>query len=122
MSAEPHLVYVVDDEASVRRSLGRLLTSNGLRRREFASGRELLADERCAEATCFVVDIYMEEMNGYELAKRLEIVAAGSPVILMTARAEESTRWRKEAPAAVALLIKPFSEQELVAVLEQALG
>jgi FixJ family two-component response regulator len=118
---QAHLVYVVDDELSVCRSLGRLLRSLGLRSREFGSARELLTDEGCAEAACFVIDVHMPEMGGYELVKRLEEAAPASPVILITARAEESDRWREKAASALVLLLKPFSDQELITALKQAL-
>lgn len=122
MSSGLPLVHVVDDDPSVGRSLGRLLRSLGLRARTFASGKELLGDARRSEAACFVVDVHMPEMNGYELAKRLGEVAPESPVIFITARVEETDRWQEQPAAAVALLLKPFSESELVAALRKALG
>ncbi len=122
MFSEADLIYVVDDEASVRRSLGRLLRSLGLRSLEFASGAELLADERCAEASCILIDVHMPQMTGYELARRLSAAAPNSQIIFITALAEELDRWRTEDTSAIALLLKPFSEEELRAALRPALA
>lgn len=122
MSSKLPLVYVVDDEPSVRRSLARLLRSLGLESREFASGPELLAHDQRAEAASLVVDIHMPRMSGYDLVENLAAAGLSIPVIFITARAEEVDRWQEKPSAAVALLIKPFSEGELVAALERALG
>ena len=118
---ERQLVYVVDDEPSVRRALGRQLRSLGYRSREFASGRELFASGRWAKAACLVVDINMPDMNGYEVARRLAEAAPASPVILITGFTDELERWRLQKTSAINLLLKPFVEQELIEVLRQAL-
>ena len=120
-TTEPKLVYVVDDEPSVRRALGRLLRSLGYRSREFASGHGLLTRGRFDTAACFVIDINMPQMNGYELSRRLEKAAPNTPIILITAGVEEQERWREEKTAAVGLLLKPLSERQLTTALKEAL-
>lgn len=120
--SEAHTVYVVDDEASVRRSLCRLLRSLGLVSRPFASGTELLSDEHLAEAACIVVDIHMPEMDGYELARRLAVTAPDSGIIFISAAARELDHWRSLGTPAIALLLKPFSEEELSAAVRQAVS
>lgn len=122
LSCPAPLVHVVDDDPSVRRSLGRLLRSLGLRAGSFASGPELLSAAPRDEAECFVVDVHMPGMSGYELAQQLAEARPDSPVILISAHMEEANRWMREAPKAVAFLLKPFSERELVTALDRALG
>lgn len=122
MTADPQLICVVDDEPSVRRALGRHLRSLGYSSRQFGSGQELLANGRCDDVGCFVIDISMPEMNGYEVARRLKETAPDTPVILITAREEERERWRAQGTSAIGLLLKPFSNRELTAALKLALG
>lgn len=122
MRATGPLIQVVDDDASVCRSLSRLLQSLGLQSRTFLSGREMLSNEKHSEARCTIVDVHMVEMNGYEVAQRLYDEEPDSLVIFMTADREQTNLWRKETPTGVALLLKPFTETELTAVLELALG
>jgi FixJ family two-component response regulator len=122
LEAKRPLIHIVDDDVSVGRSLGRLLRSHGLRTLEFSSGGELLAQERAEEADCSIVDVHMPGMSGYELATELKGSASQSRIIFISARAEELERWRSSAPTATTLLLKPFSEAELLTALEKALG
>lgn len=122
MNPDSALVHIVDDDSSVCRSLGRLLRSLGLRFGAFASGDELLADSRRSEAACLIIDVHMPRMGGYALARRLAEAGVYSPIIFITAQAPEADRWQAHQPPAVALLVKPFSEAELIAALELALG
>jgi FixJ family two-component response regulator len=116
------LVVVVDDDPSVRRSLGRLLRSFGFRSREFAAGAELLASAELSAADCFILDVHMPEMDGYELTNRLTAVRPDAPLLLITARIEELERQGKDPSPALALLLKPFSDDQLLGAIEQALG
>ena len=116
------LVCVVDDDPSVVRSLGRLLSSYGLRTRQYTSPQTFLRQKGYADADCLILDIHMPQMSGYELANRLSRESPEVPIILITAQAEELNRWQDTASAAIALLIKPFSHRELGTSLERALG
>jgi FixJ family two-component response regulator len=121
-SPEIPLICVVDDDPSVVRSLGRLLASYGLTSRPFTSPQRFLAEEGFSGANCLIVDIHMPRMSGYELANQLADERPDLPIIFITAQSEERDRWRHRAGSAVALLVKPFSDQELTSSLEQALG
>lgn len=115
------LVYIVDDDPSVGRSISRLLRSYGLNSRQFTCPESFLAEAAYSEVNCLIVDIHMPRMNGYELANRVAEEAPELPVIFITAHAEERDHWKSKADSAVALLVKPFSEGELNAALETAL-
>ena len=119
---EDQMVLIVDDDPSVLRALSRLLRSYGVRSRTFSSGPELLADPHHSEADCFVVDVHMPVMNGYELANKLAGTTPGSPIVLISAHVEEVEQWQDKAEMASALLVKPFSGSELMTALAQALG
>lgn len=94
----------------------------GLRQRTFVSGPELLAAIDCSKPSCFVVDVHMPLMGGYELAAQLAEVAPEVPVVFITAHGDEVHRWRERSSTAVALLIKPFSEADLDDALRTSLG
>ena len=64
----------------------------------------------------------MPGMNGYELASRIAEESPELPVIFITAQGEEVDRWPTVSTSAVALLVKPFSEEEPIAALKKALG
>ena len=115
MSNTP-LVCIVDDDASVRRALQRLLRSCGVASRVFASARELLADDRRRDAACFLLDVQLPGMNGFELADRLAAEGTGVPVIFITAHLEGVA---EGSPALHGrpLLAKPFDDRELLAAL-----
>ena len=115
------IVGVVDDDASVRRALGRLLRSYGIEAMTFGSAAELLGDPRRRDAGCLLLDVRMPAMNGFELARRLAAEETAAPVIFITAHAEE-TDARARAAGGRALLKKPFDERDLVAALRDAIG
>ena len=121
MSTSPPIVCVVDDDPSVLRALRRLLRSFGLDPAAFASAGELLSDPRRRRAACFLLDVQMPAMNGFELAARLAAEKAAAPVIFITAHPEE-TDDRALAAGGSALLRKPFEDCDLVAALGRAIG
>ena len=115
------IVCVVDDDSSVRRALGRLLRSYGVRPITFGSAEELLGDPRRRDAACFLLDVQMPAMGGFELARRLAAEETAAPVIFITAHVEETDAlaW---AAGGRALLRKPFDDRDLVAALRDAIG
>ena len=86
MIEEQH-VFIVDDDAEVRDSLGLLLESAGLRSHSYASAREFLADGM-PKAGCVVADIRMPDMSGLELQEEIVRRDAHLPVIIITAHAD----------------------------------
>jgi FixJ family two-component response regulator len=121
MSPQAPLVSVVDDDESVRESLPDLLREFGCAVRAFESAESFLASGAADETRCLILDISMPGMSGPELYRELRRRGMSTPVIFVTARADETVRHSVLAMGAIACLFKPFSEQELRSALDAAL-
>ena len=118
----PPLVAVVDDDFSVRESLESLIRSVGMRVRVFASAEQFLNSPHPDSYDCLILDIRMPGMSGTELHRHLRSKGFKVPVIFITAHAEDQeTRARAHSAGAVAYLIKPFEEDELLGAVHIAL-
>ena len=106
-------VDIVDDDASVRKALGRLLNSVGLVFRAHDSAKAYLESADREAAACLLLDIHLPEMSGIELLEHLSEVAPDLSVICMTGRDEPDIEDRVRAVGACACLRKPFDEGEL---------
>jgi FixJ family two-component response regulator len=102
-------VIVVDDDASVRRSLRRLVQSAGYAVETFGSAREFLDWLPGGRAACLVLDVHMKEMSGFDLQERLAV-----PIVFITSHDEAATRARIERSGAAAHLWKPFDDEALL--------
>jgi two-component system, LuxR family, response regulator FixJ len=103
------VIAIVDDDVAVRRSLNRLVRSAGFVVKTFASARQFLEWLPRGRAACLVLDVYMNEMSGFDLQDRLTV-----PIIYMTARDDAPTRERIEKSGAAGHLRKPFDERALL--------
>ena len=119
--AEAPLIFIVDDDASVRRSTGRLVRSLGMRAETFASAEGLLNSERLAEAACLILDVRMPNMDGPELQRRLRENRQRIPVVFISARATKEEEDRALRSGAVAFLRKPVRKDALLRVIHMAL-
>jgi hypothetical protein len=72
-TTEAPLIFIVDDDVSVRRSTGRFVRSLGMRAETFASPQDLLNSGRVAEATCLILDVRMPNIDGPDLQRRLSV-------------------------------------------------
>jgi FixJ family two-component response regulator len=113
------IVCVVDDDESVRESLTGLLRSFGFDTYPFASGEDFLAASVRRRADCVILDVTMPGMSGAEVQERL-LSEGPPPIIFITARIEDSLRARLLARGAVACLVKPFQEGDLLRALKVA--
>lgn len=117
------LVSIVDDDASVRKSLDRLIRSARLEVNVFASAEEFLDSNHSRSSDCLILDIRLPGMSGVELHRHL--IAGGSkvPVIFITAHGSDD-RARSEAASewTVAYFTKPFSGDELLEAINLALS
>jgi FixJ family two-component response regulator len=113
------VVYVVDDDASVRRALTRLLRAYGLQTMAFASAEAFLQIEFRKPEACLILDIQMPGMTGWELLAELKAAGRMLPVIIITAYHEEPTPERMQQAGIVAYLRKPFDEQALLEALQR---
>src|SRR5438132_1467881 len=98
------IIAIVDDDASVRRSLLRVVRSAGYKAETFVSTREFLDWLPRNQAACLVLDVQMAEMNGFDLQNRLTV-----PIILITAHDDASTLERIEQSGAAGLRRKPIT-------------
>ena len=120
-TSEAPLVFIVDDDASVRRSTERLIRSSGMRAESFASAQDLLSSERAVEAACLIVDVRMPGIDGLELARRLRANAQRTPMVFFSAQATQEEEERALRSGAVAFLRKPVSKDALLHVIHRAL-
>ena len=119
-SASPPLIAVVDDEASVRKALGRLLRAAGFESRLFASGHEFLEACRKEPPDCVVLDLHMPEMSGLEILRRMNGSGLFLPMVLITADDESGRCQRLLDEGAVAWLRKPLDGPQLIQRVEHA--
>ena len=107
-------VYIVDDEDSIRRALGRLMRSAGLDCESFATGEEFLNHLPAGAQGCLVLDIRMPELTGHDVMARLRHREVDIPVIALSAQDDTSTRERARELGAVAFFRKPVDDQALL--------
>jgi FixJ family two-component response regulator len=115
------VVYVVDDDESVRESLVELLLSAGLPTEAFGSAEEFLARSAPERAACLILDVTMPGMSGPELQERLLREDTAIPIVFITAMSEERVRTRVLERGALAWLVKPFGDEELLGAVQVAL-
>jgi len=116
------VVCVVDDDASLRRSVRNLLSSVGFQVETFASAGEFLESPHRATAGCLVLDLRMAGMKGLDLLKHLAATGSRVPVIILTAHGDEEARRQSLEAGAVAFLGKPFLSDALLDAVRTALG
>ena len=120
-AAKP-VVYIVDDDASVRRALTRLLRSAGLEAAAFDSAEAFLQAGRQEQPGCLVLDVRLAGMTGLELLDQLTAAGIALPVIIITAHDDAQVRTRAARAGVVAYLRKPFDDHALLAAIQRALG
>lgn len=116
---EAQLVNVVDDDALVLRSLGRLLRSAGFAVRTFPSSQDFLAQNAAAQPGCLVLDLTMPGLSGLELQERL---GDAFPVVFLSGNADVPASVRAMKAGAVDFLTKPVDREQLLAAVRIALG
>src|SRR5262245_44738127 len=119
-SATP-VVFIVDDDASVRRSLEMLIRRAGYQPRTFASAREFLACERTAAPSCLVLEVTLPDLDGFELLEGIADSGLGMPTIFMTEKGDVPTAVRAMKAGAVEFMTKPLAESVLLDAIEGAI-
>lgn len=120
LTASP-LICVVDDDDSVRVSLEGLLRSLGHRVETFDSAAAFLSSEARGAADCVISDLQMPDMTGIEMKEALVAGGSETPVILITAFADEAQKRRAEQAGVTCFLPKPFAGKTLIDCLNRAL-
>jgi len=122
MAKKQRMVYVIDDDESVRRALERLLRSGSLSAETFASPEEFLAEPRQNENSCIVADIRMPGSTGFDLQHRLTEHHIKIPVIVVSASDDAQVRERARELGAVAFFQKPVDDQALLDAVSWAIS
>jgi FixJ family two-component response regulator len=115
------LSVVVDDDESVRESLPDLLREFGFAARAFSSAHEFLASGCVDDTSCLILDIAMPIMSGPELQQELKRRGKQIPIIFITGRKDETVHAQVLKQGAAGFLLKPFSDEALLAAINQAL-
>jgi FixJ family two-component response regulator len=115
------IVFVVDDDVSVRESLELLIQSAGWQPEIFASAREFLTRPRVMAPNCLVLDVSLPGLNGLELQKRVAAERTEMPIIFITGHGDVPMTVEAMKAGAVEFLTKPFGEDVLLNAIRQAL-
>ena len=118
MPTEP-IVYIVDDDSSVREALESLVRSVGLRAELFRTAQEFLQYKRADAPSCLVLDVRLPGLSGLDLQR--ELGAAEIPIIFITGHGDIAMSVRAMKAGAVEFLTKPFRDQDLLDAIHQAI-
>jgi FixJ family two-component response regulator len=121
MTNSAGVVFVVDDDASIRESLKNLLRSVGLRVETLASAQDFLRTKRGDEPGCLVLDVRMPGFSGLDLQKRMAEAGVDLPIIFLTGHGDIPMSVRAMKAGAVEFLTKPVREQDLLDAVQEAL-
>ena len=120
-SDDAPIVFVVDDDVSVRESLELLIEAEGWRPGIFASAREFLARPRPLVPSCLVLDVALPDLNGLDLQKRVAVDRSDMPVIFITGHGDVHITVQAMKAGAIEFLTKPFRNDVLLSAIRQAL-
>src|ERR1051325_9129232 len=121
MSA-PALVFLIDDDASVRKGVSRLLRSAGYKCETFASASDFLEREQHPGPACLIVDVRMPGLNGMELQEALVQRRREEQLVFITGHGDISMCSQAMKAGAVDFLPKPFGDEQLLESVERALS
>src|SRR5712675_239860 len=123
-SAKSHatpIVFVVDDDISVRESLELLIRSEGWHPETFESAQEFLARPRVLVPSCLVLDVSLPGLNGLELQKRVAVERTDMPIIFITGYGDVPMTVQAMKAGAVEFLTKPFGDNVLLSAIRNAI-
>ena len=121
MSSSDYMVFVVDDDDSVRDALSNLLDSVGLAALTFGSSEEFLSFTRPEVPSCLVLDAKLPGMSGPEFQEELKRTGIQIPIIFITAHGDVPMTRRVMKAGAIEFLTKPFQKDELLGAIRSAL-
>ena len=121
MSTGTPIVFIVDDDVSVRESLELLIRNEGWQPETFASAQEFLGRPKTLVPSCLVLDISLPGLNGLELQKRVAIERTDMPIIFITGYGDVPKTVQAMKAGAVEFLTKPFNDEVLLGAVRQAL-
>ena len=116
------IVYIVDDDESVRRAIKRLIHSAGLNARTFASADEFLKARPREKNACLIADVKMSDITGLKIHHKLVALGSRLPVVYITAFDTEEIRAQAKKSGAVGYFRKPVDDQALLDAIQWALA
>lgn len=120
-SQEKPIVFVVDDDVSVRESLEMLIKFAGWQPETFASAADFLAHPRTTTPSCLVLDVSLPDLNGLELQKLIGAERMDMPIIFITGHGDVPMTVQAMKAGAVEFLTKPFDDQVLLSAIKHAI-
>ena len=121
MSQATPIVFVVDDDISIRESLELLIRCEGWQPQLFATAQEFLALPRVLAPSCLILDVSLPGLNGLDLQKQVAVERTEMPIIFITGYGDVPMTVRAMKAGAQEFLTKPFSDEVLLAAIRQAL-
>jgi len=115
------VVFIIDDDANVRRSIQDLLESVALRSEAYATPQEFLDGKRSDRPGCLVLDVRLPGMSGLDFQRALAEAGVSLPIIFITGHGDVPMSVQAMKSGAVEFLTKPFRAQELLDAIQQAL-
>ena len=116
------IVFVVDDDASVREALGRLIRSAGLKVEAFASAEEFLNRPPADAPSCLVLDVRLPDLSGLDLQRRMVDAKNEIPIVFITGHGDIPTTVRAMKAGAVEFLTKPLVDGDLLESIRYAIA
>lgn len=121
ISTPKPIVFVVDDDISVRESLKSLIRCGGWQPETFASAYEFLTRPRPAVPSCLVLNVSLPDLNGLDLQKRVAVERPSMPIIFITGEPDVYTSVRAMKAGAIEFLIKPFGDDILLVAIQEGI-
>jgi two-component system response regulator FixJ len=118
--SDKKLIHVVDDEDSIRRSIGFMLKTSGYEVETWSSGQAFLKDVKHGEQGCILLDVRMPEIDGLEVQRQLAERGVMMPIVIMTGHGDISIAIQAMKGGAVDFLEKPFEKASLIGAIEEA--
>jgi len=121
MSHTTPIVFVVDDDVSVRESLELLIQTEGWQPETFASAQEFLSCPRILTPNCLILDVNLPDLNGLDLQQLVAVDRTDMPIIFITGYGDVPMTVRAMKAGAVEFLMKPFAEDALLSAIRHAI-
>ena len=121
MSHATLIVFVVDDDLSVRESLELLISNEGWQPETFVSAQEFLSHPRIHAPSCLILDVNLPDLNGLDLQKRVAADRMDMPIIFITGYGDVPMTVQAMKAGAVEFLTKPFGDDVLLSAIRNAI-
>ena len=121
MPAEQQTICILDDDTAILKALRRLLRTDGFQMTAFDESESFLEHAESHPISLAIIDIWMPEVNGLEVQRRLLSIAPDTPVIMMTGRDDPTARSVALAQGAAEFIAKPFKDAVFLGAVRAAL-